>query len=51
MIPQTVDPKDMELLEQIARGTTYFRPVQDKPSDRPCGCSESNGCAAYSTEG
>jgi hypothetical protein len=35
MIPQTMDPKDIELLEQVAGGTTHFRPVQDEPSDSP----------------
>jgi hypothetical protein len=35
MRPQTIDPKDVELLEQIASGATHFRPVQDEPSDSP----------------
>jgi hypothetical protein len=34
-LPNTMDPKDVELLNQMAAGNTYFRPMQDEPSDSP----------------
>ena len=30
-----MDRNDVELLRQLATGTTHFRPVQDEPSDSP----------------
>jgi hypothetical protein len=34
-MPKAMDSEDVELLKMIADGTTYFRPVQDEPSDSP----------------
>jgi hypothetical protein len=35
MVSKGMDSEDVELLKMIADGTTYFRPVQDEPSDSP----------------
>jgi hypothetical protein len=35
MVPKALDAEDLEMLKLIAAGTTYFRPVQDEPSDSP----------------
>ena len=34
-MPKAIDLEDVELLRMIADGATYFRPVQDEPSDAP----------------
>ena len=35
LVQRTMDAEDVELLKQVAGGTTHFRPVQDEPSDSP----------------